>query len=783
VNRECRPGVGISTEATSRPDKATARVSLTVPDIHPEADKVAAALAYAEAGIYVLPVKHPTKHPGSVVGEGWQHKSSRDPRQIVAWFAGTNHDIALHCGRSGLVVFDVDYPDKVPAVLARHLRSAPYQSTRPEDTGRGHYVFAMPPGRRLGNGGGGLGGEWGEVRGLNGVIIVAPSRHADGGEYLWIRTGPVPVLPEEIAELLDDASPASDAANDVQVAAFLAEHTEATRPRIMAGWAKALQTKFETGSRHTGAVSVTVGALKEARAGYFSAQAVVDILGSLFVAAATRGPTGGEKQRNEKGALAEYASIVAWAVSQANAADLDEVRKRTEEKMPEVTHAGHLGYAIKMAKQFEGKLLYVNRIGWHRWDGKRYVFDGNGAARRAVHTVLKRERKKCEKLPLEEREKRAKQIARYETAPAITGILTEAAALEVFSVEVSDLDSDAYLFNCANGTYDLRTDVLRTHDPADRITKVANAAFNANAVGVKFHSFLTRVLPDEQVRGYQQRLFGLSLLGEVNGDKQILPIMIGGGANGKTTLIEAVSHAMGDYATTAEPTLLMEKRSDAHPTGVADLRGRRFVSVSETEQRRRFDIALVKRLTGGDSLKARLMRQDFFTFVPTYLLVLATNHLPRIDDDTEAVWRRIRVIPFTVQIPEAERDTHLNESLRAEADAVLTWNINGWKDYREDGLREPNQVLLATNAYKADSDAIGRFIEDECDTGGAQSAATTQALYDEWLSWAERDGCPALSRIAFGRALDAKGYIADKKTHDRLRRGISLKSKVAQVND
>ena len=241
---------------------------------------------------------------------------------------------------------------------------------------------------------------------------------------------------------------------------------------------------------------------------------------------------------------------------------------------------------------------------------------------------------------------------------------------------------------------------------------------------------------------------------------------------------------MGNYAATAEPTLLMAKRGDAHPTGVADLLGRRFVSVVETEQGRRFDIALLKWLTGGDTLKARYMRQDFFSFQPTHLLLMATNHLPRIDDDTEAVWRRIRVIPFTVQIPKSDRDKYLKDKLRAEADAVLTWIIDGWKDYRErGGLDEPPAVLVATEGYKDDSDAVGRFIKDECDIGGAQSSATTQALYARWESWAAHDGCLSLSRIAFGRALDAKGYPAEKNTHNRLRRRICLQTRKIQVDD
>jgi hypothetical protein len=162
-------------------------MNLHVPEIDHDADTLTAALAYAAAGWYVLPVKRGTKKPGSIVGDCWQAKSSRDPKVISAWFARTDHDIALHCGRSGAVVFDVDNPDEVPDVLRKHLRSAPFQSTRPDAPRRGHYLFLQPPGRTLGNGTGRLGGAWGEIRGLNGVIMAQPSHHAHGGEYRWVR--------------------------------------------------------------------------------------------------------------------------------------------------------------------------------------------------------------------------------------------------------------------------------------------------------------------------------------------------------------------------------------------------------------------------------------------------------------------------------------------------------------------------------------------------------------------------------------------------------------------
>jgi hypothetical protein len=162
-------------------------ITLTIPDLDDDVDMLTAALAYAAASWYVLPVRRGSKHPGSVVRDHWQTLSSRDPKQIAAWFTGTDYELVLHCGRSGAVVLDVDRPNNLPDVLRRHLDAAPFQSTRPDVPGRGHYVFAMPR-RTLGNGLGRLPKGWGEVRGLNGVIKVFPSSHADGGQYRWERT-------------------------------------------------------------------------------------------------------------------------------------------------------------------------------------------------------------------------------------------------------------------------------------------------------------------------------------------------------------------------------------------------------------------------------------------------------------------------------------------------------------------------------------------------------------------------------------------------------------------
>ena len=322
-------------------------MTLHVPDVTPDDDTLGAALKYAAAGWYVLPVRRRArKHPGSVVGKDWQHQSSRDPQQIAAWYAGTDHGIALHVGRSGALVADVDYPDRLPEVLDKVIADAapPYQTTRDGDPRRGHYVFAQPPGRMLGNGTGKLGGAWGEVRGLNGVIIVAPSPHDEadqGGRYRWEQTGAVPVLPECVAELLHDATPGEDAATDEQVQAFREAHTGTERVELLDVWCALYARKVADGeSRHDRMLSVLAGACKEARAGYFPATAAVDRLEAAFLAAVAAPPQPGSKQRNARAgstAAGEWLGILAWAVGQADAADLDEVRARATDKVPSLS--------------------------------------------------------------------------------------------------------------------------------------------------------------------------------------------------------------------------------------------------------------------------------------------------------------------------------------------------------------------------------------------------------------------------------------------------------------
>lgn len=294
-----------------------------------------AALAYGEAGLYVGPLKHRSKHPGSVLKRDWDTKTSRDPAVIRRWFpAGTDRGVFLHCGRSGLLVFDVDRPENLHELidLAVVNESPPWQNTRPAHPDRRHYLFALPPGRKLGNSTGTLGKGWGEVRGNNGVIVVAPSEHEEpDGHYTWGQVGQVPVLPAYLADELPDALDAADPATSAEVEAFLAEHDSGEQleflNRLVNGW---LNKVVQGESRHSSMAGHLTGALKEAAAGMYPARRAATWLETFWSQEIAKDGTGPNQSagRTPEEAAEEWNGLLAWAVAQARAADPAETLAR-----------------------------------------------------------------------------------------------------------------------------------------------------------------------------------------------------------------------------------------------------------------------------------------------------------------------------------------------------------------------------------------------------------------------------------------------------------------------
>jgi len=315
-------------------------VTLSIPSNLPD-EVLAAALAYAAEGWYVGPCRMATKDPGSVLGKGWQHQTSRDPHTIAAWFAGTSHGVFLHLGRSGAIAFDVDDPPKLhPAIrLAVEQYRPPFQSTRVGQSGRGHYVFEQPSGRDVGNALGVLGGGWGEIRGRNGVIIVAPSEHQDGGRYLWETSGAVPELPGYVASRLADALAAVDAATDRQVKSFLDTYGKpGSRPDLLGFHLGGYAKKVEAGeSRHASLSGPLAGAMREAMAGLLDAREAADTMEAVFLAAVGQVPRSSKQGPPRAGprALGEYRGLLAWAIGQAVGSDPATTLARIADKVPQ----------------------------------------------------------------------------------------------------------------------------------------------------------------------------------------------------------------------------------------------------------------------------------------------------------------------------------------------------------------------------------------------------------------------------------------------------------------
>ena len=418
-----------------------------------------------------------------------------------------------------------------------------------------------------------------------------------------------------------------------------------------------------------------------------------------------------------------------------------------------------LGYAHRLIAVYGDRIRHVSawKKPWLVWDGSRWARDRTGQVSRWAKSIARGLTSAA--LAIEdsrERETAMRYARRGESAASIKGALVLASTDERIAVAPEDLDRDPFLLNCPNGILDLRTMQLRPHEPGLLLTKMTGAAYEPGAHGPAFAKFLDRVQPDPEMRDYLARLLGHGLEGRVT--EHVLPIFHGPGRNGKGTLIAAVLGALGDYADAADPPLLTARTNDAHPTSNADLFGLRLAVLHEGDAGRRLAEGTAKRLTGGDKVKARRMHEDFWSFAPSHLLVMLTNHKPLISGTDEGIWSRLRLVPWPVVIPPGERDPGLGDRIAAELPAVLAWLAAGYSDYRRlGGLADPDAVTAATSAYRAESDALGRFLDQRCITGHGMITRSSE-LYAAWAAWCKTEGADPGTQTAFSNQLHERGF-------------------------
>lgn len=346
-------------------------------------------------------------------------------------------------------------------------------------------------------------------------------------------------------------------------------------------------------------------------------------------------------------------------------------------------------------------------------------------------------------------------------------ILEDAAS--VYSIDMGEFDANIYLFNCKNGTLDLKTMEFRSHDPEDKLTKIADVVYDSNARCLRFEKFVTEVMSgDVDKSAFLQKALGYALSGDSS--HECMFILYGATTrNGKSTLMESTLRVFGDYGITVSPeTIAAKQRNSAGPSeDLARLSGRRLANISEPARGLRLNAAQVKSMTGNDSINARFLNCNSFDFRPQFKLYINTNYLPSVDDMSLFSSNRVRVIPFERHFEPQEQDPNLKH-LFAEEDAksaILNWLIAGWQLLQKEGLNSPAAVVEATKEYSHDSNKIALFAEEkliEDRTGEARTAA----VYERYKEWCDVNGCMPENSTNFKKSLQAIGTVVRRRPRD-----------------
>ncbi len=666
--------------------------------------------------------------------EGWSKRPKPTPELVRGWVE-QGHNLGVVTGAtSGVDVIDDDTADgSAEAKLA-----IPPTPTVRTGSGRRHHYIKHVEGVR--NSASKL-AEGVDVRGDGGQVVLPGSKHPiTGKEYAW-----------------EDGRSPSDLPF-AQVPTALVEKARSSTKSSKRGsrteaWARAALTK-ETdqvrkapeGSRND-TLNVASFNLGQITAGGHLAER--EVREALLGAAVAAG-------------LPE-AEALATIESGMQAGMLEPRTPKGESRDPQETADKHepltdTGNAERFAKRANGDLLYSfvwNK--WLYWTSRRWTIDTSGAAMRLSKAVARSFYRLAAECNDAEIAKSYSDFARKTEKVERRKAMVELAKSEHgMSVSPAQLDQHPMLFNCTNGTLDLRSLALRPHRREDLLTKLCTTSYKPEAKCPRFLEFLERILPDPEIREYVKRFCGYSLTGDVS--EQVLQIGVGGGLNGKSTLYCAIQNVIGaSYAIQIASELLLAKDRDSHPTELADLFGVRLAIGTETPRGRVLNEALVKVLTGGELIRARRMREDFTQFQPSHKLVLVTNDMPRVETGSFAIARRLHVVPFDVRIQPHEIDKRLPQKLKAESEGILTWCVEGCREWLERGLDPPEGVLIRQTKLQIERRPIEEFVASiVVRKRGSRTRAAD--VYAAFVRWCEQECKPIASQTDLGIALGNEGF-------------------------
>jgi putative DNA primase/helicase len=789
------------------------------------------AIDLAHRGWYVFPCSPRDKSP--LVAKWKEAASNYEPavRKMFGRFPTAMIGVAAG-EKSGVWCLDPDAPtDKNPIdgreqwnTLQAEHGAAPATHTHITPGGGNHLIFKWRADRSpVTNREGALKGRHINVRGEGGYFIAADSVNSDGVEYRmaepldcfnfapapdWLHdlidgkpdNADLPIVQSDAAvsapaavgpvEVSDQRSISERALDSMADGTY--QHPNPGSAGTSKGYAAAALAS-ETAKLATTKIDRNItlnnSALSLGRFVKSGELTEADVINALVEASETNGY---DKEHGRSKTLATIASGMSAAVARAIPlnAKLDPDRQPqavatgaegggSEIGEPEAPLFSEIDLANKFVTLHEENLRFVAKWGsWMIWDRVRWQFDETMRAFDLARAICRQASKKANK-PSEQ-----KALASAKTVAAVEKL---SRAYRTLAAITSQWDAVPRKFNTTTTTIDLNTGTGLAPDRMDFITQ--NAGCEAAPIGTKhpiWTAFLARITNnDAELATFLQRYVGYCLTGDIT--EHVFVFAYGTGANGKGVFLNTIAKIFGEYATVADMATFIDSKSDRHPTELAKLRGARLVVAQETQQGRAWDEAKIKAITGGDKQTARFMRQDFFDFYPTFKLFIAGNHKPTLKNVDEAMRRRLLLVPFTVQIPLAERDIHLTEKLEAEWPAILRWAIDGCLEWQRIGLSPPKVVTDATNEYFAAEDGFGQWLEDECeiDIGNSFKWEAVGALFESWTAYSTTAGNIPGTAKNFAEMLANRGATFVRKGKDRTRsyEGIRLKPKPASWND
>ncbi|HKY49987.1 MAG TPA: phage/plasmid primase, P4 family [Candidatus Limnocylindria bacterium] len=655
-----------------------------------------------------------------------------DEREYQPESFAPGDNVGVKLGPSGLVDIDLDCSEAV--VLAPYYLPATATFGRPSKP-RSHWIYTCRgartrrPTRTLvefranpRNGGKGI------------QTVVPPSIHESGEPITWTPGCPAPLVIDE-QTLLEAFSKLATATVIARTWTRAQEHRGAHEYALALagalwreGWseddaravilpAAEIHGGPDTGHREGAIASTFEGDTDRERTGWPTIERIVDVADAKAL---------------------QKAVALAGKRPRAKLADLVDYPMNDD------------GNAQRLVAMFAGELIYVPGLEWLRWDGQRWA-KTEGPYREAIEAA----RALAEQGRAQGIEALEKWGLQCGNAARIEAAIRVASHAPEIRREPSQLDADPWCLVVENGELDLRTGELRPHRRETLATKLAPVAWDAHATCPRFDQFLRETLLDQELVLYLLRFLGYALTGTIR--DHALGLWHGPqGANGKSTLLGLLSSLLGDYAHTMDARTLLSSRakdSDAPSPGTAALRGVRLAVAEEVDEGRRWDEALVKRLTGGNRIRTRDLYAKQIEFAPTHKLIVAVNARPRVLGQGDAFWRRVQVVPWVVSFKGRE-DTELGEKLARERSGILRLLVLGCLSWQRIGLAPPLVVQAHGDEYRRSQDVVGAFVREALAPGSGVSPGDVYARYRFWSSSRGEHTLPA---SVFERVLDERG--------------------------